>query len=174
MAEVNGSQPAALSPALSGSTHAGGNGSANGNSTNNGGSNKKRRRSNDSHPTHTRALAACEACRVSKTRCDSARPVCAKCSKRGLACVYPDKDPSSMYVCLPKGNWQPEFRFHDPLGLTEWYQQFRNMGQSDPQRHRNSRPDAFRSCGKYKTDDPSTATAATLASINSASYGRGR
>lgn len=49
---------------------------------------------------HTRVLAACDECRISKTRCDSARPVCAKCQKKGVPCVYPDKDPFSMYVAL--------------------------------------------------------------------------
>jgi Fungal Zn(2)-Cys(6) binuclear cluster domain len=49
-------------------------------------------------PIHTRTMAACDACRVSKTRCDAARPVCAKCLKRGRNCVYPDRDPTSMYV----------------------------------------------------------------------------
>ncbi|KAG2419656.1 hypothetical protein HFD88_004452 [Aspergillus terreus] len=34
---------------------------------------------------HTRVLTACDACRLSKTRCDSARPVCAKCIQRGVA-----------------------------------------------------------------------------------------
>ena len=47
---------------------------------------------------HTRVLTACDACRLSKTRCDSARPVCAKCIKRGVPCEYPDKDPLSMFV----------------------------------------------------------------------------
>ena len=108
MEEVNGVRPMPLTDGVNVNV-AGANGAngltsganANGSVSSNGGnsnasSSKKRRRSNDHHPTHTRALAACEACRVSKTRCDSARPVCAKCSKRGLACVYPDKDPSSM------------------------------------------------------------------------------
>ncbi|KAL2870934.1 uncharacterized protein BJX67DRAFT_210929 [Aspergillus lucknowensis] len=45
---------------------------------------------------HTRVLTACDACRLSKTRCDSARPVCAKCVKRGVACVYPESDPLSI------------------------------------------------------------------------------
>ncbi|KAK1145189.1 hypothetical protein N8T08_004622 [Aspergillus melleus] len=45
---------------------------------------------------HTRVLTACDACRLSKTRCDSARPVCAKCIKRGVPCEYPDKDPLSI------------------------------------------------------------------------------
>lgn len=54
---------------------------------------------------HTRVLAACDECRISKTRCDSARPVCAKCLKKGVPCVYPDKDPFSMYVTSsPNGN----------------------------------------------------------------------
>ncbi|KEF60106.1 uncharacterized protein A1O9_04956 [Exophiala aquamarina CBS 119918] len=57
---------------------------------------KKRKRSND-QISHTRTLAACEHCRISKTRCDSARPVCSKCAKRGVSCVYPDKDPSSIF-----------------------------------------------------------------------------
>ncbi|KAG9250354.1 uncharacterized protein F5Z01DRAFT_629750 [Emericellopsis atlantica] len=48
-------------------------------------------------PIHTRTMAACDACRVSKTRCDAARPVCAKCLKRGRNCVYPDRDPTSMF-----------------------------------------------------------------------------
>jgi hypothetical protein len=107
MEEVNGVRSVPLSAGATVNVHnangAATNGNTNGSVSSNGGnsnasSNKKRRRSNDHHPTHTRALAACEACRVSKTRCDSARPVCAKCSKRGLACVYPDKDPSSMSV----------------------------------------------------------------------------
>jgi hypothetical protein len=54
----------------------------------------KRKRSEDRHP-HTRTVAACDACRASKTRCNSARPACAQCLKRGRACVYPDTDPSS-------------------------------------------------------------------------------
>ena len=45
---------------------------------------------------HTRALAACDACRISKTRCDATRPECANCTERGRRCVYPDNDPSSM------------------------------------------------------------------------------
>lgn len=45
---------------------------------------------------HTRVMAACDACRVSKTRCDATRPECAKCTERGRPCVYPDNDPSSM------------------------------------------------------------------------------
>lgn len=69
---------------------------------------KKRKRSGDDEQqtaqraaaanaaAHTRTMAACDACRVSKTRCDAARPVCAKCQKRGRTCVYPDKDPSTM------------------------------------------------------------------------------
>lgn len=70
---------------------------------------KKRKRSGDDEQqtaqraaanaaAHTRTMAACDACRVSKTRCDAARPVCAKCQKRGRTCVYPDKDPSTMLV----------------------------------------------------------------------------
>ncbi|OTA01522.1 Zn2Cys6 transcriptional regulator [Trichoderma parareesei] len=59
-------------------------------------SSKKRKRSKDI-PSHTRILAACDACRVSKTRCDSARPTCAKCAERGLSCRYPDKDPFSIF-----------------------------------------------------------------------------
>ncbi|KAL7816114.1 hypothetical protein V8C44DRAFT_324015 [Trichoderma aethiopicum] len=57
---------------------------------------KKRKRPKDI-PSHTRILAACDACRVSKTRCDSARPTCAKCAERGLGCRYPDKDPFSIF-----------------------------------------------------------------------------
>ncbi|KAJ5454186.1 Glycoside hydrolasesuperfamily [Penicillium daleae] len=45
---------------------------------------------------HTRVLTACDACRLSKTRCDSARPVCAKCIQRGVACEYPDTDAISV------------------------------------------------------------------------------
>ncbi|CAI7622330.1 unnamed protein product [Penicillium pancosmium] len=45
---------------------------------------------------HTRVLNACNACRLSKTRCDSARPVCAKCIQRGVACEYPQTDPISV------------------------------------------------------------------------------
>ncbi|EGR49689.1 uncharacterized protein TRIREDRAFT_121121 [Trichoderma reesei QM6a] len=59
-------------------------------------SSKKRKRSKDI-PSHTRILAACDACRVSKTRCDSVRPTCAKCAERGLSCKYPDKDPFSIF-----------------------------------------------------------------------------
>ncbi|UKZ74653.1 hypothetical protein TrVFT333_002323 [Trichoderma virens FT-333] len=59
-------------------------------------SSKKRKRPKDV-PSHTRILAACDACRVSKTRCDSARPTCAKCAERGLGCNYPDKDPFSIF-----------------------------------------------------------------------------
>lgn len=50
--------------------------------------------------THTRTQAACEACRISKTRCDATRPVCAKCAKRGRTCVYPGSDPFSMCVTI--------------------------------------------------------------------------
>jgi hypothetical protein len=50
---------------------------------------------------HTRVLAACDECRISKTRCDSVRPVCAKCQKKGIPCVYPEKDPFSMYATPP-------------------------------------------------------------------------
>ncbi|PNP47807.1 hypothetical protein THARTR1_10492 [Trichoderma harzianum] len=59
-------------------------------------SSKKRKRPKDV-PSHTRILAACDACRVSKTRCDSARPTCAKCAERGVGCHYPDKDPFSIF-----------------------------------------------------------------------------
>lgn len=47
---------------------------------------------------HTRVLTACDACRLSKTRCDSARPVCAKCVQRGVACEYPETDAISVSV----------------------------------------------------------------------------
>lgn len=47
---------------------------------------------------HTRVLTACDACRLSKTRCDSARPVCAKCIQRGVACEYPETDAISVSV----------------------------------------------------------------------------
>lgn len=61
---------------------------------------KKRKTTTQQPPSrkHSRVLAACDACRISKTRCDSARPVCAKCVKRGIQCVYPDKDLFSMYA----------------------------------------------------------------------------
>ncbi|KAL7783603.1 hypothetical protein V8C37DRAFT_397002 [Trichoderma ceciliae] len=59
--------------------------------------NSKKRKRHKDLPSHTRILAACEACRISKTRCDSARPTCAKCAERGLACNYPDKDPFSIF-----------------------------------------------------------------------------
>lgn len=45
---------------------------------------------------HTRTLAACDACRINKTRCDATRPECANCTERGRPCVYPNNDPSSM------------------------------------------------------------------------------
>ncbi|KAL4897323.1 putative Zn(II)2Cys6 transcription factor [Aspergillus ambiguus] len=45
---------------------------------------------------HTRVLTACDACRLSKTRCDSARPVCSKCIQRGVACEYPETDAISV------------------------------------------------------------------------------
>ncbi|OQE12878.1 hypothetical protein PENFLA_c060G01747 [Penicillium flavigenum] len=45
---------------------------------------------------NTRVLTACDACRLSKTRCDSARPVCAKCVQRGVACEYPETDAISV------------------------------------------------------------------------------
>lgn len=62
---------------------------------------KRRKRVNEpAKASHTRTVAACDACRVSKTRCDAARPECSKCVKRGRPCVYPDKDPSSVYVSL--------------------------------------------------------------------------
>lgn len=51
---------------------------------------------------HTRVLTACHACRLSKTRCDSARPECAKCIQRGVACEYPDKDAISVLVSNQK------------------------------------------------------------------------
>ncbi|KAH7322572.1 hypothetical protein B0I35DRAFT_184175 [Stachybotrys elegans] len=57
----------------------------------------KKRKSSADHPSHSRTMAACDACRVSKTRCDSARPSCGKCAKRGKPCVYPDKDPSTIF-----------------------------------------------------------------------------
>jgi hypothetical protein len=59
-----------------------------------------RKRKRPGSRTHTRVLAACDACRMSKTRCDSVRPVCAKCVQRGVACIYPDRDPFSMRVYL--------------------------------------------------------------------------
>ncbi|KAL7785440.1 hypothetical protein V8C43DRAFT_317729 [Trichoderma afarasin] len=42
---------------------------------------------------HSRTTTACEACRLRKTRCDSARPACSKCVKRNITCEYPDTDP---------------------------------------------------------------------------------
>ncbi|CAI6094214.1 unnamed protein product [Clonostachys chloroleuca] len=48
----------------------------------------------------TRTAVACDACRISKTRCDATRPSCAKCQKRGRRCLYPDKDPSSVFEIL--------------------------------------------------------------------------
>ncbi|KAL6822573.1 hypothetical protein J3E69DRAFT_337485 [Trichoderma sp. SZMC 28015] len=44
-------------------------------------------------PRHGRTTTACEACRLRKTRCDSARPACSKCVKRNIICEYPDTDP---------------------------------------------------------------------------------
>ncbi|CAP92980.1 Pc16g03100 [Penicillium rubens Wisconsin 54-1255] len=38
---------------------------------------------------NTRVLTACDACRLSKTRCDSARPVCAKCVQRDMILSWP-------------------------------------------------------------------------------------
>src|SRR5687767_2550010 len=80
MEDVNGVRSMPLTAGVNVNVHgatngATTNGNTNGSVSSNGGnsntsSNKKRRRSNDHHPTHTRALAACEACRVSKTRCD--------------------------------------------------------------------------------------------------------
>ncbi|KIW55079.1 hypothetical protein PV05_07391 [Exophiala xenobiotica] len=50
------------------------------------------------HPREgfTRNVAACDACRQSKTRCDNARPSCAKCATNGVRCIYSAKDPISM------------------------------------------------------------------------------
>ncbi|KAJ5882605.1 uncharacterized protein N7529_001277 [Penicillium soppii] len=45
---------------------------------------------------NTRVLTACDACRLSKTRCDSARPVCSKCIQRGVTCEYPETDAISV------------------------------------------------------------------------------
>ncbi|KAL7894290.1 hypothetical protein HDV63DRAFT_396774 [Trichoderma sp. SZMC 28014] len=59
--------------------------------------NSKKRKRSTHLPSHTRILAACDACRVSKTRCDSGRPTCAKCAERGVPCHYPDKDPFSIF-----------------------------------------------------------------------------
>lgn len=60
------------------------------------GDNGLKRKRTKEPSTHTRILAACDACRSSKTRCDSARPTCVKCRERGLACTYPERDPFSM------------------------------------------------------------------------------
>ncbi|KAI2462978.1 vegetative cell wall protein gp1 [Annulohypoxylon bovei var. microspora] len=41
-----------------------------------------------------RAVAACQQCRIRKTKCDNARPVCGFCQKNQDQCIYPDGGPS--------------------------------------------------------------------------------
>lgn len=41
-----------------------------------------------------RAVAACQQCRIRKTKCDNVRPVCGFCQKNQGQCVYPDGGPN--------------------------------------------------------------------------------
>ncbi|KAI1451721.1 vegetative cell wall protein gp1 [Annulohypoxylon moriforme] len=41
-----------------------------------------------------RAVAACQQCRIRKTKCDNARPVCGFCQKNQGQCIYPDGGPN--------------------------------------------------------------------------------
>jgi hypothetical protein len=51
-------------------------------------STKRRRRSPDSPPMSiTRAITACERCRIRKTKCDQKFPACGECTKKGVECV---------------------------------------------------------------------------------------
>lgn len=47
-----------------------------------------------------RSLAkACLACRIKKTRCDTARPRCSACVSQGRECIYKREIPRKRYVC---------------------------------------------------------------------------
>ncbi|KAI1385482.1 vegetative cell wall protein gp1 [Hypoxylon trugodes] len=41
-----------------------------------------------------RAVAACQQCRIRKTKCDNIRPVCGFCQKNQGQCIYPDGGPN--------------------------------------------------------------------------------
>ncbi|KAJ5161269.1 hypothetical protein N7492_006661 [Penicillium capsulatum] len=43
--------------------------------------------------SRTRAPTACQTCRLRKTRCNNARPVCSYCAQQGVDCVYPEASP---------------------------------------------------------------------------------
>lgn len=54
---------------------------------------KRRRRMNtlsDSFARRKRASTACQFCRLRKTKCDNARPICGYCRDHGALCVYSD------------------------------------------------------------------------------------
>ncbi|KAI0886968.1 vegetative cell wall protein gp1 [Annulohypoxylon maeteangense] len=56
------------------------------------GSNKRQRTSGMYR--RKRAVAACQQCRIRKTKCDNARPVCGFCQKNQGQCIYPDGGPN--------------------------------------------------------------------------------
>lgn len=82
---------------------------------------------------NTRVLTACDACRLSKTRCDSARPVCAKCIQRGVACEYPETDAISVSVPIEL------FPLAEASNDHQFYLKSRYMGRKNPRRSRTSR-----------------------------------
>lgn len=82
---------------------------------------------------NTRVLTACDACRLSKTRCDSARPVCAKCVQRGVSCEYPETDAISVSVPIEL------FPLAETSNDDQFYLKSRYMGRENPRRSRTSR-----------------------------------
>ncbi|KAJ5396948.1 hypothetical protein N7509_005061 [Penicillium cosmopolitanum] len=40
--------------------------------------------------SRTRAPTACQTCRLRKTRCDNARPICSYCAIQGVECIFPE------------------------------------------------------------------------------------
>lgn len=54
--------------------------------------NKKRRLTTTAYTRRKRAFAACQFCRLRKTKCDTARPVCGFCQYHNATCIYDDDE----------------------------------------------------------------------------------
>lgn len=54
---------------------------------------KRKGVTSDAYARRKRATTACQFCRLRKTKCDNARPVCGFCQYHNAKCVYGDSDP---------------------------------------------------------------------------------
>ncbi|KAL3298362.1 C6 zinc finger domain-containing protein [Colletotrichum asianum] len=93
--------------------------------------NKRRKTTTDSaggaaYARRKRAVTACEFCRLRKTKCDNARPVCGFCRRQRATCVYGDEE---------EGNGGNVVRDHEEDAsavILERLDEIKHMLQSSP------------------------------------------